>query len=84
MDLHKNARSCPSSRALLADRVQRQGWSIVAAAQAAGMSRRRASEWLRRVREGESTNDRTSVARQIYRIKPSEREQILTLRRAAW
>jgi transposase InsO family protein len=81
MDIHKNARSCPSSRALLIDRVQRQGWTVTAAAEAAGMSRRRSSEWLRRGRSGESTNDRSSAARKIHRIDEHKREQILELRR---
>ena len=80
MDIHKNARSCPSSRALLIDRVQRQGWTVMAAAQAAGMSRRRSSEWLRRGRAGESTNDRSSAAWKIHRINALKREQILELR----
>jgi transposase InsO family protein len=81
MDIHKNARSCPASRALLIDRVQRQGWSVVEAARAAGMSRRRSSEWLRRGRAGESPNDRSSAARKIHRIEATSRERILELRR---
>lgn len=80
MDIHKNARSCPASRAVLIDRVQRQGWSVTAAAEAAGMSRRRCSEWLRRGRTGESINDRSSAASRIHRIDSSKREQILKLR----
>src|SRR4051812_10689846 len=39
--LHSNARTCPRSRRLLADRVLEQGWSLPAAAEAAGVSERR-------------------------------------------
>ena len=46
MDLHENAQSCPESRELLVKRVQ-QGWTVKAAAQAAGMSERRSYHWLR-------------------------------------
>ena len=50
MDLYEKARSCPASRELLVKRVQ-QGWTVKAAAQAAGMSERRAYHWLKRYRE---------------------------------
>lgn len=50
-------------------------------AQAAGMSRRRSTEWLRRGRAGEPTNDRISAASKIHRIDGAKREQILELRR---
>ena len=38
MDIHKNARSLPSSRALLVERVEKQGWSLSGAAKAAGLT----------------------------------------------
>jgi transposase InsO family protein len=50
MDLHENARSCRASRELLVKRVQ-EGWKVKRAAQAAGMSERRAYHWLKRYRE---------------------------------
>jgi transposase InsO family protein len=54
MKLHANARTCPRSRRLAVDRVERQGWTIAAAAEAAGVSVRTVSKWLRRFRiEGE-------------------------------
>jgi transposase len=54
MKLHANARSCPNSRRLLAVRVEREGWSLTAAAEAAGVSERTARKWLVRWRaEGE-------------------------------
>ena len=54
LKLHANARTCPHSRRLTVDRVVRQGWTLAAAAEAAGVSVRTVSKWLRRYRlEGE-------------------------------
>lgn len=54
MKLHANARTCPRSRRLAVDRVERDGWTLVAAAEAAGVSVRTISKWQRRYRsEGE-------------------------------
>ena len=51
MKLHANAKTCPHSRRLAVDRVERQGWTLMAAAEAAGVSVRTVSKWLRRYRE---------------------------------
>jgi len=52
--LHANARTCPHSRRLAVDRVEVQGWTLAAAAEAAGVSVRTISKWRRRFRdEGE-------------------------------
>jgi transposase InsO family protein len=51
MKLHANARTCPHSRRLAVDRVERDGWTLRAAAEAAGVSVRTVSKWLRRYRE---------------------------------
>ena len=52
--LHANARTCPHSRRLAVDRVEVQGWTLAAAAEAAGVSVRTISKWRRRYRaEGE-------------------------------
>jgi transposase InsO family protein len=54
MKLHANARTCPHSRRLAVERVERQGWALAAAAEAAGVSVRTVSKWLWRYRcEGE-------------------------------
>jgi transposase InsO family protein len=54
MKLHANARTCPHSRRLAVDRVAREGWTLAAAAEAAGVSVRTVSKWRRRYRlEGE-------------------------------
>ena len=55
MNIHENARSTPRSRATLVNRVREQGWSPRTAAQAAGISVRKAYKWLRRHRlEGDA------------------------------
>ena len=51
MKLHANATTCPHSRRLAVDRVMRDGWTLAAAAEAAGVSVRTVSKWLRRYRE---------------------------------
>jgi len=54
MKLHGNARTCPKSRKLLVERVVDDGWSLTAAAAAAGVSERTGWRWLKRFRdEGE-------------------------------
>jgi transposase InsO family protein len=54
MKLHANARTCPHSRRLAVERVTREGWTLAAAAEAAGVSVRTISKWLCRYRdEGE-------------------------------
>lgn len=58
---HPNARLTPRGRALLASRV-RSGWTITAAARAAGFSRQSGSKWCRRAAAGE-LGDRSSAVR---------------------
>jgi transposase InsO family protein len=50
MRLHANARLSPIGRRLLVDRVEREGWTIRAAAESAGVSERTAHKWLARFR----------------------------------
>ena len=83
MTLHRNARTCPRSRRLLADRVLLEGWSLAAAAEAAGVSGRTAWKWVDRFRrEGEAgLEDRSSAPVSVPARTPVEREQlILSLR----
>jgi transposase InsO family protein len=82
MNLHANARSCPKSRALLAGRVMEGGWSLAAAAEAAGVSERTARKWVGRARRGESLADRSSRPRRSpNRLAPERVEAIVALRR---
>ena len=65
MTLHANARTCPNSRRLLVERVVDQGWSVTAAAEAAGVTERTVYRWLRRwrVEGGPGLRDRSSRPR---------------------
>src|SRR5215204_743210 len=83
MKLHANARTCPNSRRLLVDRLDR-GWSLAEAAAAAGVSDRSAAKWLGRWRaEGEAgLADRSSAPKRVpHRTPPSRVEAIVALRR---
>lgn len=81
MDIHKNARTCPRSRDLLCERVLTYGWSLRRAAEAAGLSERRAREWVRRKQRRESLADRSSRPQRSHSIRPRVRARILKLRR---
>ena len=83
MTLHRNARTCPNSRRLIADRVLGGGWTLAAAAEAAGVSVPTARKWVRRFRElGDAgLRDRSSAPKRIPHRTPPERERaILSLR----
>jgi transposase InsO family protein len=81
MNVHKNARSCPASRALLMERVERQGWKVAAAAQAIGISARRGREWIRRARANDPLTDRSSRPRRFTCVPAGTRELVVQLRR---
>jgi transposase InsO family protein len=83
MKLHANARTCPKSRQLLVDRIER-GWSVVEAAEAAGITDRTARRWMARWRaEGsEGLFDRSSAPKRIpHRTPPEIVQEIVRLRR---
>jgi transposase InsO family protein len=83
MKLHANARTCPKSRRLLVDRLE-GGWSLTAAAEAAGVSERTAAKWLARWRaEGEEgLLDRSSAPKARPTQLPADRvKAIEALRR---
>jgi transposase InsO family protein len=84
MKLHGNARTCPKSRRLLVDRVVSEGWSVTAAAAAAGVSERTVWRWVKRWREeGESgLLDRSCRPhRSPRRLQAAKVEAIRSLRR---
>ena len=83
MNVHKNARSCPVSRALLVKRVSELGFSVRAASEAAGMSDRRGREWVRRGKREEPLTDRSSRPLGTSAIDSEKRVQIIELRRDA-
>jgi transposase len=79
MKLHGNARTCPNSRRLLVARVLEQGWSAMAAAEAAGISERTAYRWLARWRrEGDrGLLDRSSRPRRSPRQLPERLVELI-------
>src|SRR5262249_10762386 len=66
MDLHGNAALSWSGRRELARRVVEQGWTLTAAAEAAGVSVRCARKWVGRYRGGDARLfDRSSAPRRV-------------------
>ena len=84
MKLHGNAALTPKQRLRLARRVVEEGWSLSEAAEAAEVSERTASKWVRRYREeGEAgLADRRSAPKRQAGATPEDRvEAIAALRR---
>jgi transposase InsO family protein len=79
MMLHANAALSWSGRRLLAERVLVQGWTLTAAAAAAGVSLRCARKWVRRYRlEGEDgLRDRSSAPKRVANRTPVERVAVI-------
>ena len=83
MNVHRRAKTCPASRALLVRRVLLEGWTRELAAQALGVSARTVWKWLRRYeREAEAgLQDRSSRPIRIPRRTPERlRRRIVELR----
>jgi transposase len=83
MKLHANAALSWSGRRLLCERVLVQGWTLTAAAAAAGVSVRCARKWVGRYRlEGEQgLFDRSSAPRRVAnRTGPERVEAVIALR----
>lgn len=84
MKLHRNAALSWSGRQLLVERVLVAGWTLTAAAEAAGISVRCARKWVARYREeGEQgLVDRSSAPRRVANRTPPDRVAlIIVLRR---
>jgi transposase InsO family protein len=84
MRCHANARLCPIGRRLLVDRIERDGWTVRAAAESAGISERSARKWLARFRsEGPGgLIDRSSAPKTVAnRTDPRTVAAICALRR---
>ena len=79
MRLHGNAALSWCGRRLLADRVLVQGWTLTAAAEAAGVSVRCAGKWVGRYRrEGEQgLFDRSSAPRRVANRTAPERVAVI-------
>jgi transposase InsO family protein len=83
MKLHANAALSWSGRRLLVERVLVQGWTLTAAAAAAGVSVRCARKWVGRYRlEGEAgLFDRSSAPRLVANRTPDDRVAVIVLLR---
>jgi transposase InsO family protein len=83
MKLHRNAALSWSGRRLLAERVLVQGWTLRAAAEAAGVSVRCGRKWVGRYRaEGErGLSDRSSAPRRVANRTPADRVAVIVLLR---
>jgi len=82
MKLHGSATTCPNGRRLIAMRVLEEGWTLAAAAEAAGVSVVTARKWVRRARAGdERLHDRCSRPRRVQRTPATTVEAIEKLRR---
>jgi len=79
MKLHRNAALSWSGRRLLAERVVMAGWTLTAAAEAAGVSRRCARKWVGRYREAGEAGlaDRSSAPRHLANRTPAERVAVI-------
>ena len=79
MKIHANARTCPNSRKLLVKRIEEENWSLMVAAEAAGISERSARKWLSRWRaEGDAgLLDRSSAPRHVPSRLSSDRVQAI-------
>jgi transposase InsO family protein len=74
MNVHQHARMTVHGRALLVSRVCQEGWRVVDAARAAGVSERTAYKWLARYRAGgeRMLHDRSSAPARPHRRLPAE------------
>jgi transposase len=85
MDLHANAALSWRGRRELALRVVEDGWTLRAAAEAAGVSVRCARKWVGRYRGGDSElRDRSSAPRRVANRTPADRVVAIVLLRRLW
>ena len=78
MKLHRNHRTCPSSRGLICQRVLEEGWTVSRAAEAAGCSTRTAAKWLKRFKDGDQRlEDRSSRPKRSPSRLPEQRVQAI-------
>jgi transposase InsO family protein len=85
MRVHGNARLTPHGRTLMCRRVRQEGWTVAAAATAAGCSERTCYRWLTRFDAGEALTDRSSAPHTIPGRTPPDVEALIgQLRRLRW
>jgi transposase InsO family protein len=83
MNMHKNARTTPHSRALMAERVGR-GEPIAAVARAFGVCPRTARKWVQRAGEGALTDRSCRPRRSPTAISAAAMVEIQRLRQRQW
>src|SRR4051794_2746891 len=83
MKVHANAPLGPKGRLRMVGRVLERGWSLAAAAEAAGVSERTCSKWVARYRiDGEAgLVDRSSAPNLIPHRTPDELVEVIVLLR---
>jgi transposase InsO family protein len=83
MKLHANAALSLNQRRRMVGRVVEQGWSLTKAAEAAEVSERTCSKWVRRYRaQGDAgLRDRSSAPKRIPHRTPEDRVEVLELLR---
>lgn len=84
MKIHANAKLTPRTRELLCRRVTEEGWTVRAAAEAAGVSERRAYVYLARLRDEGPAGlaDRSSTPHTVANRTPPDRVAVVeSLRR---
>jgi transposase InsO family protein len=83
MKLHGNARTCLHGRRLIVERVLEQGWTLAAAAEAAGVSVRTVSKWLARFRDEGAAGllDRSSAPQAVPARTPEKRVELVAVLR---
>src|SRR3954465_2217498 len=79
MEVHARAPLSPIGRRRVVDRVVVEGWSVTAAAEAAGVTERTVFRWLARFRDRgpEGLVDRRSVPGRIPHKTPAERVAVI-------
>src|SRR5438477_4916330 len=84
MKLHRNARTCPNSRTLIARRVLEQGWSLVHAAEAAGVSEPTARKWVDRARAGSRSRTAAHARDEVPAQLPKRLVEAIEALRRLW
>ncbi len=85
MKIHGNARLLPRQRALLCERVRRQGWTIKVASASMGVSERTTYRWFARWDAEMAMTDRSSAPRSRPSRTPRQVEELIeVLRRRRW
>jgi transposase InsO family protein len=85
MNIHSSARTSPAGRALLVRRIQQECWTVLEAADAAGVSAKTAHKWLKRFDEHGPAGllDRSSRPhRSPTEVAKGWQELVLELRRS--